>query len=290
MNRLHRRARIQLGRKKRKPNRFNMTLCLAALAQNYIVLVADTMISVDYFEYDAAISKVALLPSGAASLMAGDMSLHSELLNAIRFYVQPSEIEINAVPIDTLANRYNELVNEIYYEKESANLLHRQYGLTSETRLTAEIAPERAKEIAEKLNAIPPPRISTLLVGFDERNRPHIYKYDRGQLTHENLNNWATIGGGWELADHRLFELGHSSGATLSDALFHCYDAKRYSETTSGVGQTTRLFWMDETSFHAPHPLCDLEAIYQKTKEEQKGLVSRTKIEWYETLKRNKDI
>lgn len=268
-----------------------MTLCLAAIAQNNLITVSDTMVSIDDWGYDGVTSKTARLPTMATILMAGDLAAHSEILEAIRDYVMPSNTEINSVPIGALANRYSELVNETYYARQRANILSRQYGLTPETLLTTPMSPEWELKIETNLKEIKPPPLEALLVGYDERQRPQIYKYTHGELTHQNNNAWATIGSGWELADHRLMELEYSSGMTLSDGLFHCYDAKRYSQTTRHVGETTRLSYMTPTAFCAvPHHDGTLEALYQNMKAEVKLVSGKIRKEWYDTLKESKDI
>lgn len=268
-----------------------MTLCLAALAQDKIVIVADTMVSVDHYQYDAAVSKFYIHPQ-AGILIADDLSLHSEMLAAVRSYLMPSETEIDRVHICDIANRYNELVNEIYFGRERCKLLQRYYGLTTKTYLTEPMSEMLARQIEDNLRTIPPPPLEAIIVGYDERDRPHIYKYSEGKMKHENLNRFAAIGAGWELAEHRLLELRYNSGAPLSDALFHCYDAKRYSETIVGVGQTTRLFYMRPPNSYCAihHRMDNLEALYQKMRSEHIAVNTKIREEWYETLKQSNDL
>jgi hypothetical protein len=102
-----------------------------------------------------------------------------------------------------------------------------------------------------------------IFAGFTPDQQPMLLVTHDGQAhIHENF---VTIGEGAILASASLISRGHTEIDTLDRALYHVFEAKRYSETVRSVGNSTSMhvFHADgASSLIMPNAMVYLDAAY----------------------------
>jgi hypothetical protein len=232
----------------------NMTVCIAALCNNdTLVAVSDRKVTIsDLGEYDSVAAKMVILPTHNISILIADnLSAQSAVFAELRKIIMPTDTDINHLPVNEVAKLYKTIANRIQTETENEPIF-RKYGLTAETFISRqhEMSDWFISRVADELSEVDPPPVAAVIAGYDENDRPQIYRMAKGSLTIETEGGFAAVGSGQWHATAAMMDFQFTRGCPVPEGIFKTYAAKKRAQIATGVGDTTFVAYFDKSGFH----------------------------------------
>lgn len=273
-----------------------MTVCVASIFQgNSILGASDRMLTSGSgdVEFEPPQSKIKDITNSIALLIAGDIGLHSEIIQEITPFVvnRINTDKGNWIKVKEIAELYSQTYYRIrmnYAEKkilfpvglDRNNFIERQ-KLMSDAFI---------EDLKYKLQNYQMPNVSSIITGLDTFPNgvvPHIYTFHNGYIQCCDDVGFAAIGVGYNHANSQFMFMDYTKTATGAEASLAVYWAKKRAEVAPGVGKATDMFTMGPslgTFLKIPNNIVDdLEKIYQKNKLsiEKSNLESKESIQNY---------
>lgn len=227
-----------------------MTTCIAAkCAEGVIFGAADRMKTAGDIQFEPSTSKIIPLTSSIAIMIAGDDTLHAEilqdLLTSISIHIK--EEPTNWLKVKDLSYLYVHYHN-LCRLKRAENTILTPLGLNNESFISKqhEMSQEFIKTISNELLSYKLPYIGAILTGIDNEGA-HIYVIHGDQLNCMDGIGFVSIGAGARHADSQFMLARHSYNSPLPETLLLTYSAKKRSEVSPGVGIETDMFMIGPT-------------------------------------------
>ncbi|WP_409886042.1 hypothetical protein [Acidovorax sp.] len=205
--------------------------------------------------------KIHHLTDRVIAMIAGDVNLHTELLEEVRATLRATEDQPEIQTVKNIADAYaKSYIDAKRRRAESAYLL--PIGLTVETfiqnqrNLTEAIAADLTRQVVH----FQMPACAALFVGIDQSagyGRAHIYTVQNGEVSCHNDTGFAAIGVGRNQAASSLMFTGHGSSMSMDQVLYMTLVAKKRAEVAPGVGKETDMAFLS---------VAEGKYIYLKTK------------------------
>lgn len=222
-----------------------MTVCVAALCADGSAAVAasDQMMSTD--DNQTKRLKIHHLTDTVIAMIAGDVNLHTELLEEVRATLRATEDQPEVQTVKNIADAYAKAYIESKRRRAEAAFLM-PMGLTVETfiqhqrNLTEAIAADLTRQVVH----FQMPACAALFVGIDQSagyGRAHIYTVQNGEVSCHNDTGFASIGVGRNQAASSLMFAGHGSSMSMDEVLYMTLVAKKRAEVAPGVGKETDM-------------------------------------------------
>lgn len=247
-----------------------MTVCIAALinfiyADNAlgraVIAVTDRMLTAGDIEYEPPQFKVAFLRKRIVVLIAGDITVHSEVVN----YVQRSLAANPEDDVETVADLYANNIRKLRTKRAAIEYLA-PLGLDIASFMSKQkdMLPQIAYDIANQLQAYRLD-VEALVVGCNDDLSAHVFHVDgAGDKTYQHDINFAAIGIGAGHARSQFMFSRYPKIINLYRALPILYTAKRRAEVAPGVGKESDwlLITRDGWSFIQPEVIAELDKAY----------------------------
>jgi 20S proteasome alpha/beta subunit len=248
-----------------------MTICLATLCGDKIIIATDKMVTVQFpnIEFERRAPKMKKLNDSCLLLTAGDALISSEVLKHLN---PPLDKDM---AIHDIANRVNES-----YIKERLRLVQEQilfpvnlnYKIIKEeqTKLRPEIILNLYQTMNQYLFNF------VILVAGVDKTGAHLYLISPPGVCRcvDEAGNWA-IGSGGMHAMQTLITSELDKDVSFTKALLISLEAKKRSEKASGVGEQTDMFVItqEETYELSDEEVQQLISLYDKKKKAEKKLL-----------------
>jgi 20S proteasome alpha/beta subunit len=246
-----------------------MTVCIAAICHAnytngpYIVGASDRMLTVgETIEYEPYLRKISTIGSNIAILVAGDMTVHSTVLAAVR-----REAEAMQRPsIEQVAELYAAKFRE-YRRMRAERAVLQPLALTSESFLsrqhefTSDFVEGVAKTLVQnELEAM------AIIAGIDGTGAHLFLVDDPGQVQCFDASGFVAIGIGAEHAQSQLMLERYGRHWSFSEAFFALYSAKVRGEAAPGIGKQTDMFYIGphNASFIADNEMDEIVKIFER--------------------------
>jgi hypothetical protein len=230
------------------------------------------MITAGDVEFEPPQTKVFPLTSSITAMIAGDASLQTEILYALREQVN-SAIQANAkvwLNVKDVADWYYshyQAARNIRAERTILNPLglDRMSFISRQGQMQGSLVNRIASELAN----FSMPEIEAIIAGIDLTG-PHIYVADNRGVDPRDSAGFAAIGVGYWHANSQFMFAGHAKWKPMPEVLSLTYAAKRRAEVAPGVGEGTDMFMIGPqlgSSFMiGDHVIAALGKIYEKTR------------------------
>ena len=258
-----------------------VTVCVAAIAdEGFIVGASDRRITSGDVQYDPDEPKIYPLTNSIVVMMAGEMTLHSEVYEQVyRDVVERIEFDPdNWWSVKDVAKLYCDYYCKLQEEEAERKFL-RPRGLTVET-FTArqrEMLPEEVQRLGEKVNNYDPGEFEAIVAGIDATG-PHIWRVKSEETHCQNRIGFAAIGDGAARVELEFMLAGHARHKPFSDTLHLTYIAKRRSEIAAGVGPDTDMFFIGSQvgtfKWVGDHVLEVLDKTYKKIRQKEARIIA----------------
>lgn len=218
-----------------------MTICIAAIYEDSgIIGAADRALTYGDINFQNGKSKVYKLTDNAVELVAGNVSIHPTVYEALKKEIEKSGI----TNISDMASMF---VNESSKYKIKMELA--QIGQLIETpRSAAEnIIAEEVKRITSN-SIINPPKgqeLLAIIAGIDESGT-HIYQMINTRIDCKDMAGYACMGLNYISADNQIVSLNYERIDSKASVLWKVYQAKRSAEIASNIGKDTHMFIIDK--------------------------------------------
>lgn len=255
----------QLRRKKA-----TVTVCVAAICNTGAVLGAsDRMLTAGDVEFEPSQSKVRVLTSSIAVMVAGDSSLQSEILQEVmkdinaRIQSDPS----NWWLVKDAAELYCRYYNEVRGKRTERAILA-PLGLDRNTFISRqnEMSDALVRQVATELINFSMPDVAVIFAGTDPVGT-HIYVCQGGNVECMDSVGFASIGIGRWHANSQFMFAQHDRSKSFPETLLLTYAAKKRAEVSPGVGKGTDMFTIgpDLGSYVQVHAdvVTELKRMYQ---------------------------
>lgn len=288
--------------RKRKRRNVDVTVCIAAICEQNIILgAADRIITSGDIEFEPSeqvplppVFKIAWITNSITAMTAGDSGFQSEAIAYVRSAIWK---QINAKPavwpnvrdaVDHYIRYYNWRKNRDAEQKFLLPLgLDRQSFLAKQKDMAPKVA---ARLTLEMIGYDVEYEVETIFTGVDETGA-HIYQLMENVDMCCDPVGFAAIGSGGRHAESQFMLARHSRNATFDETLFLLYSAKKQSEVAPGVGEATDLFaigpqkgsfdWLGGTAWPVPGviDIGDLDEIYESAKRKREKTFGEAKKE-----------
>jgi len=234
-----------IGRPFRRPWEQDVTCCIAALAQDSIVLVADKMVGTSVIQGEPlGLLKMTPIHRDWWALFSGDTPLAGDLFSRLKAAFPTGSLSIHNVDAYLSTTIYEKWENDADREilaKEGYNSA--TFRDEAPKKLPDAIYREiRDRRKAYSLNA------SVIVAGFDDEGKGHIlschgYSYWDKQFVVQNhdMVGYYAIGSG---ADGALWMMSYKDVGPLmrvAKVAYYAVEGKYYGELGAGVGECTDL-------------------------------------------------
>jgi len=241
------------------------------------------MLTAGDVQFEPQQSKIWRITTSIALLVAGDISLHSEIYNRLLPLVKKKIEEQPPTWIEVLwtAESYSRIYYELRSERIEKEILF-PLGLNSETFISRqkELSSSIIDDIAYKINKLFLPSVGAIIAGNDKNpdpipnkpdngiGSPHLYIFDNGRITCNDKVGFAAIGAGYWHANSQFMFNGHTRSASEPVTLLNTYWAKKRAEVAPGVGVETDMFvispHLGSYEVISEKIINDVDKIYQK--------------------------
>jgi len=231
-----------------------MTICVGCIYnKNSILGASDRMLTAGDVQFEPSERKIWPITSSIALMVAGDISLHTEICNRLIPHVNTriSSKPTEWINVSWVADLWSEIYYDLYKLRSEREILT-PLGLTHETFLSRqhELLPDFVQNVRQRLNRFSLPDVGAIIAGNDtypitlENNHgiPHLYVVNNGSITCNDRVGFAAIGSGYWHANSQFMFNRYTRTATESVALLNTYWAKKRAEVCPGVGQQTDMF------------------------------------------------
>jgi hypothetical protein len=270
---------------------------------------SDRMITTGDIEYEPLLTeqtpvrtstlKVIHLSNSIAVMTAGDVSIHSEIIQNLtktvgaRITQDPS----NWWNLGEVTQIYVRYYDDLRRRRAESAILS-PLGLSNETFIDRQsgMSSEFIQTITHQLTTFDMPIVEAIITGVD-REGSHIYvlnNYNRNRsclVSCADIIGFAAIGSGSHHAESSFMLAGHHRNSPIPDTLFLTYLAKKRAEVAPGVGAETDMI-MAGTNLGSlqnlfPVFVQQIDTIYKNfhTEEQQALATARLKAtEWVDSL------
>lgn len=275
---MNRHPRSYTRRQIKVPRRMLMTVCIAAICDECIIIGAsDRQVTIGdgLITTNPPKSKSSSLNfrqnDSIAIMIAGNMDLQSEIISrAIKELT--SKLTDQRLSVNEVLNAYTDAYHELYFRFAESSVLIPQFFMDARTYKDA----SRKGEIKEPLLGLiqrslsafeaefttdPDNIIETIIAGCDA-DGVHLYKLRFDEVQPATDAGYVAIGHGAFHADSRFQINDYTSKWRYADALFLLYEAKRNAEHANTVGDSTDMFRLfplpmikDQSTFERLSPL-----------------------------------
>jgi hypothetical protein len=183
--------------------------------------------------------KLAHMTPHVMTLVAGDFSLHSQVIVDARKLLQNSP---DKTP-ENVARLYGRSIQNLK-QRQAEDLYLAPLGMNSDTFIAQQkdMSDNFIDRITNQLQSYQGDDVEALVMGSDGENA-HLYTVDtRGIAHYMNDIGFAAIGSGAWHAKSRLMQGGYVNTANLAQALASTYAAKRTADVAPGVGRYTDIW------------------------------------------------
>lgn len=221
-----------------------MTVCIAALSWNTILIASDRMLTSGDIQFEPQIRKVTFVTTAIAILMSGDAAFHSEIMAGVLDEVveMVAHSEGRWLKVSDVADLYVKHRNLVKLKRAEASTLA-PLGLNRETYLSVQnvMNGDLVDRIARDLINHAVPRVDVIVAGLDEMG-PHIVTIRDGHQSHDDIVGFSAVGSGARHAESQFMLSRHSSQTAVAEVLLRTYIAKKRAEIAPGVGTETDMF------------------------------------------------
>lgn len=265
-----------------------MTVCIAAICENglFVVCASDRMLTSVDNKSEPPQPKIFSLTGSICLLIAGDVSMQSEICQRVFEEVKASDYWKIRDVADLYAKHYNELRLK---NTEQAILAPRGLDFDTYIRRQREMEPDLILKIDTEIQNCEIPGVEAIIAGRDKTGA-HIYRIYNGNITCEDHSGFVSIGAGSWHADSQFMFAEHAKSAKFPQTLFLTYSAKKRAEAASSVGKKTDILTigpdpqspLGTSVFFSQEMIDDLDEIYNSKLEAENAAA---KIANAETLK-----
>lgn len=216
-----------------------MTVCIAAMAQNYIVSASDTMISGPTISTDGvAIKQEAFAPDWVAMFSGYDITPAIPIIERAAENFKKCENTLRAA-----RSSFNRAFQQHLSEVATNQVLGR-FGINMKEFLKTgkkQLDPATFAALSDEIRKVQTD-LQFLVYGFDKDGTPHLFKvFCPGVDAVFDKPGFAAIGSGESASDALLYYFNQARHRTLEETVFNVCAAKFMAER-AGVGQDTFLF------------------------------------------------
>jgi len=221
----------------------SMTVCIAALSQGPIIFcAADRMVTADD-QYEPPQPKMSRVSDTIWLMPSGDLSLHSELVEALRVEMEEWFKSTGLKPeLAHCAEEYAKLYSKrLSKEWELRHLMPQ--GLSVSSFHTSGLDVETRSRLSMKLDDKLLPSVSAIFFGSDGRGFG-VWNVENNSFYNETATGFSVIGSGARHAYTQLRISKQSIFTPPTDTLWNVYFAKRRAEIAPYVGsKATDVFF-----------------------------------------------
>jgi hypothetical protein len=270
----------------RRSDQLLVTVCVAAICDSSTVLGAsDRMLTAGDVQFEPSQSKVWILTTSIAAMVAGDSSLQAEILHEVgrdmnaRIQTEPS----NWWLVKDAAQLYGRYFNEVRRKRSETTILA-PLGLDYNTFISrqSEMSDALVSKIATELINFSTPSVAAIFAGTDPSGT-HIYVCQDGSVECMDSVGFASIGIGRWHANSQFMFAQHDKSKPFPETLLLTYAAKKRAEVSPGVGKGTDMFTIGPRlgSYVKVHPdvVRQLEKMYRKRIGREKMASTRANAE-----------
>jgi hypothetical protein len=234
-----------------------VTVCIGAIAdRGMLVGISDRMMTAQNgeIEFETGQAKMWSFSNSIVALVAGDVSLQSEILHQVDIEVKDwiRKDKAKWVNVKDVANLYCHKFREVRREKAEREILY-PLGLdfpsffSLQASMSADIRTDLASKLTEYELSQP---LETIFMGMDndgpvnldDGKRPNyaqLYTTYNDKLSWLTTIGFAAIGIGRNHAESYFMYSGHWPNKTLDETMLLAYSAKKRAEAAPGVGKGT---------------------------------------------------
>lgn len=225
-----------------------MTVCIAARAATFLVLISDRMLTAGDIQFEPSRQKMVSLTNSIVVLTAGDASQTTKVLTGLNNRVAKAVADQPEVWLEVgqVTRWYVEEYDKVRsWEAERAILA--PLGLTTEQFLDRQggFDSDFVWRITSSLLDHEVPDCEVIIAGRDPTGT-YIYTVTGNEVDQHDTIGFAAIGSGSRHALAHLMQVRHTWNASLNDALVRAYVAKRRAEAAPGVGRATDIVVIGE--------------------------------------------
>jgi 20S proteasome alpha/beta subunit len=239
-----------------------VTVCAAAITNGTVIGASDRMLTsgTGDIEFEPSISKLHKLQDNICIMIAGDITLQTEILYRViaSFPLLPG----SALAVKEVAEAYYKAFQESRAKMVERAILN-PLGLESASDIF--LRGDLGMRLASDLLNYKAPFIEAIVTGYDTSG-PHIYQVNNNGVTCQDWVAFASIGGGAAHANSQFMFAGHNRSRPIPETLMLVYSAKKRAEVAPGVGSDTDMFFIDPPGRYfevGEHVLNKLEDCYQ---------------------------
>jgi hypothetical protein len=247
-----------------------------------VIGASDRMLTAGDIQFEPQQTKVVILTSSIAAMLAGDSLLQSEIMQRVQIEVnsQVATDPTKWLNLRDVAELYSRYYCEIRSERAEKEILV-PLGLDSNTfisrqkEMDANLVQMLAREL---LNfSIPGPGVAALIVGVDITGA-HIYRVENEKVHCHDHIGFAAIGIGWWHATSQMMFSGQTKHKDFPETLILVYHSKKRAEVAPGVGEATDMFMVGpKLGTYWPIPdnmINELDGIYSAQRESERAAES----------------
>jgi hypothetical protein len=235
------------------------------MARGNVIGASDRMLTsgLGDIEFEPQVSKLQKLTDNVCVMIAGDMTLQTEIIYKVMETV-PSLPGLTWT-VEEVANAYYKAYQECHRKRAEWAILH-PLGLADASSVL--LMGDPGMRVASDLINFKAPQIEALVTGYDDRGTgAHIYVVTNFGITCHDWVGFASIGGGSGHANSQFMFAGHNRYRALPETLMLVYSAKKRAEIAPGVGSATDMFFIEPPgTFYSvgTHVLEQLDECYQQ--------------------------
>jgi hypothetical protein len=263
----------------------SVTICVTAICSDGHIIygASDRMLTAGDIQFEPQQSKIWSITNSIIIQVAGDASIHSDIIKKVNADVG-KRIQENPADwwnIKDVAELYRHYYEELQGKRAEHDilaplLLDQDTWFTKQKDMDAELV----KDIAARLSSYELSPTAAIISGVDYTGA-HIYVADGGILRCQDNVGFAAIGAGqWHANSHLMFA-GHNPHKEIPETLWNVFSAKKRAQIAPGCGQGTDMFTigplLGSYAVISPDILGDLEKIYQEEQGRQRKATENAK-------------
>jgi hypothetical protein len=277
------RAKRQERIRSRKRRKTPVTVCIAAIAENKMVLAAsDRMLTAGDIEFQPPRSKILrLTPAIAVMAATGDTPLHTEIMHRVwrDVYKKIEEDPGEWWRVGDVAELYRYHYDAERVRRAESSVLA-PLGLTTDSFIERqeEMQEDFLRKVGDRLLGYELDELEVIICGLDSEGA-HIYLIDNGKVSCHDDIGFAAIGAGGRHAASQLMFAGHTRLNSVATSMLLVYSAKKRAEVAPGVGEITDMFSLGPglgfSTPVAPIHMLKLEAEFKAVRKAEERAASK---------------
>jgi len=232
-----------------------VTVCVAAICEGTrLIGASDRMLTAGDIQFERQQTKVWQLTPHLAVMIAGDASIHTEILRCVELDVLAQVEEPHRmVPVREAARLYRHHLREALIARAEDALLKpvgldRQTFVSRQQELNADVLARLTNDLLNYRFTDP---LEAIILGIDMDGPqgavpglryPHLYVAYDSDVKCEDATGFAAIGIGRSHAQSQFMFAGYERRWKFPKALLLAHSAKKRAEVSPGVGKATDMF------------------------------------------------